>query len=856
MPPRRISLMLQRFRDRPLSLQLIAPMMLAGSICLFAVIYSAFMLQDAVSELGRVYSSSDRQLRVIENIESGVTSIRALSLRHLASEEYGAMQNLHKELDTAMLSLQQGIDEISVTGYSGNPDFVEYRTRLSDSVAVYLGQVRDIMKLSEDFEKESAFVKLTASDNNYLPAVTDNLLWLKRHAFEDVTQLRQQLATDASWNLNATITFGISGVSLLMLISLLVMRRVTRRISHLLQWTSEASSGNLGAPLRIDSADEVGNLTRSMKNMADSIKLAHDALRGAKHEAEISAEELRLYANAFDSSGEAMLITDERNRIVNVNAAFIRQTGYLREEVLGKDPKLFASGKTPSSVYQEMWRALTENNFWQGELWDRKRSGEIYPKWIRISAIRDDGGAVLFYIASFTDITDRKEAEARIEHLAHHDILTGLHNRFSMGERLEQAIASARREQQRLALLFIDLDRFKNINDSLGHHVGDQLLIEVAERLRGCVRDSDIVARIGGDEFIVVLVGINDNSDAAVVAENIQHTVSLRYEINGHEINTSPSIGISIYPDDGTIGDDLMKTADVAMYHAKAHGRNNYHYFNEAMLVAASERLRIERELLVAIDTNQLELHYQPQVRARDGHIVAMEALVRWNHPEDGLIYPDRFIAIAEESGLIIELGRWVIDEVCRQLVAWRALGFSEYKIAVNLSARQLQSQTLSDEIESILQRHQVDGRHLEIEITETAAMNEPALAVMQLNALRELGISVAIDDFGTGYSSLSYLKRLPINTLKLDRSFVRDIERDENDAAICSATVALAHSLGLKIVAEGVENAAQRDFLATLNCDYLQGYFYSKPLPADKMARLLGEHSAAAISESVSMTE
>jgi diguanylate cyclase (GGDEF)-like protein/PAS domain S-box-containing protein len=839
----------QRLQDRPLSLQLIAPMLLVGSICLVAVIYSAFMLQDSVRDLGRVYSSSDRRLQVIDSIESGVTAIRALSLRHLASEEYSTMQQIHQELETTILSLLLGIDEISVSGYSDVPDFVAYRARLSDSVTLYLGQIHSIMKLSEDFEKESAFIKLTASDNNHLPAVTEDLRWLKRHAFEDVMQLRQQLAADAGRNLNATITFGISSVSLLMLFSLLVMRRVTRRISHLLQWTRTVSSGNLNAPLPADSQDEVGNLTRSMKEMANSIRQAHDALREAKRDAEKSADELRLYANAFDSSGEAMLITDEDNHIVDVNAAFTRQTGYLPEEIMGRDPKLLASVKTPAGVYQEMWQALAEVNFWQGELWDRKKNGEIYPKWIRISAIRNEAGEVLFYIASFTDISERKEAEARIEHLAHHDILTGLHNRFSMELRLEQAIASARREQQRLALLFIDLDRFKNINDSLGHQVGDKLLIEVAERLKDCVRDSDIVARIGGDEFVIVLVAIRDNSHAAVVAENILHKVSRQYEVDDNVINTSPSIGISIYPDDGTGVDDLMKAADVAMYHAKEHGRNSYHYFNEAMLVTANERLRIERELRVAVHSDELELHYQPQVRASDGHIVAMEALVRWNHPLDGLIYPDQFVTIAEESGIIFDIGRWVIDAACRQLVAWRSLGIGEYKIALNLSARQLQLETLGDEIETILKRHQLDGRYIEIEVTETAAMNDPALAVAQLNALRALGISIAIDDFGTGYSSLSYLKRLPIKTLKLDRSFVRDIERDENDAEICSATVALAHNLGLKIVAEGVENAAQRDFLVKLNYDYLQGYFYSMPLPADEMTTLLALTGASPLS-------
>lgn len=840
MPINFIFRLLQRWRNRPLSHQLIAPMLLVGGVCLFAAVYSAFMLQASVRELSEVYASTDRRLQVIEGIESDINAVRALSLRHLASEQYAAMKSIQVELTAVIHSLNAGITKVSSSGYSAEPDLVDGSAHLAATISEYLDKIGEIIELSDDFEKELAFIKLTASDDNYLPAVSLALRLLKQNATEDVVLLRQQLSSDAGKNLNATMAYGVIGIGLLTLISLFVMRRVTLRISHLLRWTGEVSRGNLDAPLLIDSADEVGNLTRSMKDMADNIKQAHGALHDAKREAEKSADELRLYAKAFDSSGEAMLITDRDNRIVNVNAAFTSQTGYALDDVVGRDPRMFTSGNTPTSVYQEMWQALTTKNFWQGELWDRKKNGEIYPKWIRISAIRSRDGDVLFYIASFTDITERKEAEARIEHLAHHDILTGLHNRFSMEVRLEQAIASARREQQRIAVMFIDLDRFKNINDTLGHQVGDKLLIEVARRLKASVRDSDVVARIGGDEFVVVLVAIKDNSHAAVVSENIMQKISRPYDIDGHAINTTPSIGISIYPDDGEVCDELMRAADVAMYHAKEHGRSSYHYFNDAMLVAASERLRIEHELRIALESEQLELHYQPQIRAHDGAIVGFEALVRWNHPLDGLIYPDSFIAIAEESDIISDLGSWVIDAACRQIVVWSNLGYREHKIAINLSARQLQSEALSDEIAAVMKRHGVDGQQLEIEVTETAAMSDPELAVAQLNALRRLGLSIAIDDFGTGYSSLGYLKRLPINILKLDRSFVRDIEHDQNDAEICSATVALAHNLGLKIVAEGVETVAQRDFLVRLSYDYLQGYLYSKPLPAADVSSLL----------------
>ncbi|MCK4704414.1 MAG: EAL domain-containing protein, partial [Gammaproteobacteria bacterium] len=389
------------------------------------------------------------------------------------------------------------------------------------------------------------------------------------------------------------------------------------------------------------------------------------------------------------------------------------------------------------------------------------------------------------------------------------------------------------------------LDRFKNINDSLGHHIGDQLLIIVADRLSACVRESDVVARIGGDEFIIALTSMNDNSQAAIIAEKILQNIGKTIKIDGHELNTSPSIGISIYPNDGDSVDELLRTADVAMYHAKEHGRNTYHYFTESMFIAANERIKIERELRVALHSEQLSLHYQPQISSADLKVIAMEALLRWNHPEQGMISPEIFIPIAEDAGIIYELGKWVIDESCRQLIAWKSDGFTGYRIAINLSTKQLQSESLADDIQSIMKKHQVTGNEMELEITETAAMSDPEQAIQQLGALRELGIQLSIDDFGTGYSSLAYLKQLPIQSLKLDKSFVHDIETDPNDAAICTATIALAHNLDLTVVAEGIETKMQLDFLTEHGCDYLQGYYFSKPLPADEMSEFLSQHKA-----------
>jgi diguanylate cyclase (GGDEF)-like protein/PAS domain S-box-containing protein len=553
--------------------------------------------------------------------------------------------------------------------------------------------------------------------------------------------------------------------------------------------------------------------------------------------------QLRLAAHVFEYSGEAILVTDRDNTIVEVNPAFTRLTGYGIDEVRGQNPRLLSSGRNTPEDYRAMWQAVREQGFWQGEMWDRHKGGEIYPKLMTITTVKNLRGEIDYYIASFSDIREQKAAEERIRHLAHHDALTGLPNRMHLSIALEQALADAHRANTKVAVMFVDMDRFKVINDTLGHQAGDALLVEVARRLKDCVRESDIVARLGGDEFVVVLAGMTEAGAATSIAGKILSALGLPYEVAGHTLHSSPSIGISVYPLDGTDIATLMKNADTAMYHAKEQGRNNAQYFTAAMNAAAATRLEIEHELRGALDDGQFELHYQPQVHALSGDICSVEALIRWQHPRLGLVSPIDFIPVAEETGLIEPIGAWVLDEACRQLAAWRAAGIDGLGMAVNLSARQLRSPGLVDMVRTALTRHALREDDLELEITESVAMTNPELAIDQLHALRTLGVRLAIDDFGTGYSSLAYLKNLPIQVLKLDRSFVNGIESGGNDAVICAATIALAHSLGLKVVAEGVETPAQQDFLAhTHHCDFLQGYLFGKPLRASELtARLNG---------------
>jgi len=545
-------------------------------------------------------------------------------------------------------------------------------------------------------------------------------------------------------------------------------------------------------------------------------------------------EALRLYATVFQHSGEALLITDADNRIVTANAALTRDSGYGLDEIRGRNPSLFASGLTPRETYVELWKALAEQGYWQGEMWDKRKDGSVFAKWAAITAVRDPEGRVRNYIAAYTDMSQRREAEARIDYLAHHDALTGLLNRHSLEHRLEQALYTARRDDTAVATVFLDLDRFKLVNDTLGHFVGDLLLGEVAKRLGGALRESDVVARLGGDEFVIALTGLSRSADAVPVVQKLHLLLSEPYHLAERVLDVTASLGVSLFPDDGQDVEALMKQADVALYHAKELGRNNYQFFTAAMTLRATERLELERDLRQALKLRQFELHYQPQHLLADGSLCGMEALLRWRHPSRGLVPPLAFITVAEESGLIEALGEWVIDEACRQLAAWRARGHGPQRVAVNVSVQQLRSDKLLEHVGAALQRHGLEGEALELEVTESAAMSKPEEAIERLRALRALGLRLALDDFGTGYSSLTYLKLLPIQTLKLDRSFVHDLESNDNSAAICAATLALAHTLGYAVVGEGVETPAQQEFLRRHGCDMLQGFLLGHPMPAE----------------------
>jgi len=548
--------------------------------------------------------------------------------------------------------------------------------------------------------------------------------------------------------------------------------------------------------------------------------------------------ELRVAATAFESQ-EGMIITDVEQRILRINGACSQITGYTAEEVVGRTPRVFSSGRHDAAFYRDMWAGIHATGAWKGELWNRRKNGEIYPEWFSISAVRGSDGKVTNYVASFIDISQRKTAEDEIKHLAFYDPLTRLPNRRLLLDRLRHAVVSGARSESAGALFFIDVDNFKTLNDTLGHDKGDLLLECVARRLSATVRAEDTVARLGGDEFVLMMEGLSLSSgDAAAqarhVAEKILGAFSEPFDLAGLAYHCSASIGIAFFTGETDTVEDLLRRADLAMYQAKAAGRNTVRFFDPEMQAVVMERAAMESELREALRKQQLLLHYQPQVDDA-GRLIGAEALVRWQHPRRGLVGPLEFIALAEETALILPLGHWVLESACMQLVNWASQPtMAHLTVAVNVSAHQLRQRDFVEQVSSVLRSTGANPKRLKLELTESLLVSNVEEVIDKMSALKAQGVGFSLDDFGTGYSSLSYLRRLPLDQLKIDQSFVRDVLDDPNDATIAKTIVALAHSLGLDVIAEGVETEAQRAFLVRSGCRAYQGYLFSRPLPID----------------------
>ncbi len=550
-------------------------------------------------------------------------------------------------------------------------------------------------------------------------------------------------------------------------------------------------------------------------------------------------DKLRLHARIIEDSDQGILITDANERIVSINRAFSRITGYSPMEAIGQTPDLLRSGLHDANFRAEVRDAMRGSGPWQGEIVGRRKSGELFPQSVTISVVRNEDNVITHAFSIFSDISRHKEAEARLQKLANYDTVTGLPNRSLLNQLVGQALMAARRNNDHGALMVIALSRLSSINYTLGHEVGNALLCQIAAQFRQTLRDEDVLARIDGDKFVVALLHIDKREHAGIVAHKLLATLNTPFIVESHELHISASIGISVYPEDSLDTAMLTRYADVAMMRVQQSGETGFLFYSTEMNQRAKEHLRIEGELRHAMVAGELQLYYQPKVSLRNGRIVGAEALIRWKHPERGMISPGVFIPVAEETGLIMEVGSWVIDEACRQIAQWQDDKLPMPPIAVNISARQF-DRNLPARIQAVLERHQVNPEHLKLEITESLLVRGAENVIPIMNQLVAMGLALALDDFGTGYSSLAYLKKFPISTLKIDRSFVIGLPHEENDCAIARAIVTMALNLRQEIVAEGVETLEQMEFLRKLGCDQLQGFLFSQPIPAGDFANMV----------------
>ncbi len=554
-------------------------------------------------------------------------------------------------------------------------------------------------------------------------------------------------------------------------------------------------------------------------------------------------KELRLASTVFQTATEAVMITDTDNLIIAVNQAFTVITGYQEAEVLGKNPELLSSGHHDDDFYKEMNNELSTLGKWQGEICNRRKNGEVYYEWLSITALKNKLGEVESYVALFSDITKRKKAEDKIYHQANYDSLTGLANRNLFLDRFDQSVSVASRDKKSIALLFIDLDGFKSVNDNFGHSKGDLLLKHAAQRIKNSVRTSDSVARLSGDEFAIMLCGDNDVYSNEKVATKILKELAAPFLLAEKEARVTASIGIAIFPDDGHLSEDLLGKADSAMYKAKQKGKNNIQFFTKEMDIKAQQHRKLEIELRKSIINDELVLYYQPIHELQTGKVVSAEALIRWIHPDKGLISPIKFIPLAEDIGFIVDIGDWVLAQACKQAKIWQDEFECPPKISVNISAAQLHRPDFIDKLSKELTKSKLSPALLTLEMTESLLIKEDIHTLAKLQKIRDIGIDISIDDFGTGYSSLSYLKRFPINILKIDREFIKDIITNKEDESLTCAILSIAETLNLKVVAEGVEDKAQCDMLAKHDCQFVQGYFFSKPIKAEAFGTYISDH-------------
>jgi diguanylate cyclase (GGDEF)-like protein/PAS domain S-box-containing protein len=636
----------------------------------------------------------------------------------------------------------------------------------------------------------------------------------------------------------------LGGLVLMVALSFSLGNLITRPLARLSRQMQRAADEDVEVYAEEDALGEIGLLGYQFNRYLERLHQSQHALRAEINDRVLAEQQLLIYRQAFDHALEGMVITDPQGTILAVNHSFCDITGYSAEEVIDQNTRLLKSDRHDQGFYRQLWTDLLATDRWSGEIWNRRKDGEVYPEILSISAIRDDHGAISRYVAVFHDITEMKRQEEQIVHQVHHDLLTGLPNRILANDRIEVSIAHVKRGGTKLAILCLDLDNFKNINDSLGHESGDKLLLQVANRLVSQVRAEDTVARLGGDEFLVLVAAVTAEEAVIELAGRLLSSFLAPFNVDGNDFFVTASIGIAFYPQDGHDGATLIKHADIALYQAKKRGKNSYCRFTADLSERVTYLHQLEHQLRQAIAQREFTVLYQPKVAPTSGSIMGAEALVRWQKSDGNLVSPVDFIPLAEETGLIVPLGEQVLEQACQTLALLKGQGAGDLSISVNLSPLQFVQVNLVERILAILGHAGVAPAQLELEITETAMMTDLTKTVATLNQLAAAGIAISVDDFGTGYSSLSYLKRFPIQTLKIDRTFIRDLPTDASDAQLVATIILMAHNLGISVVAEGVETEAQREWLTRCGCDQIQGYLFSKPLPRDRFFALCQQRS------------
>lgn len=810
-------------------------LLLALSLATGGILLSIILVQSEKEDIYQRYS---------EDMESDASVILNQLTQDGALENSQASQRL---LD--LYSVHSDVEQIIVVSKEGTVQLASQSRLVGSSFAKWLSaNSLDHLSSSEFIGSQpQAFIRnfpsglLTGAFT--LPVLghgefSGSTLWIWMDLSTSLRSMWQRLALEL---------FALVSISLIciVLIYRLLSRQLLSPLERLIDFTHRITEDGLGEQISDlrgfelrDLGNSINTLSRQLKDNLDEADLKNRALEQIISVLEQNQEDLRVAACAFETE-EAILITDADTRILKVNSAFTVISGYDAEEVIGKTPNMFASGRHDKAFYKKMWDDLKLRGVWRGEIWNKKKDGTIFPEMETITAVTDIDGQVTHYVACFSDITERKAAEKKVNQMAFYDELTGLPNRRLFRESLIRSLSFSSRMNQCGAVIFIDLDHFKEVNDSMGHFAGDELLKLAAQRLKRYLRLEDVLARFGGDEFVLLANGLGIDREEAMVHGNDLALRMLKdlcepFSLFGKTVHISGSIGIAIFPDDAEDAESLLKKADTAMYHSKEKGRKSVHFFSDDMQSLVDERFQVRQNLRDAINSDELSLHLQPQICMESGKIEGAECLLRWVHPEDGFISPALFIPVAEDSDLIIELDKWVLRRACEEMKLLESKGIFLPRLSINVSAKHFHHNAFISRVKEAIEETGCDFKRICIEVTEGAFIGEMDAAISRMNQLRDLGLEIAVDDFGTGYSSLSYLEKMPITELKIDKSFVDKVPLDRRGSAVAGTVIALGHELDFRIVAEGVESETQLEFLKKRGCDICQGYFFSRPLSID----------------------